>query len=106
MWWNYEIKSAVKRKEAAWKKVLPASDEEAKERCFEVYKEEKRRFKKCIYQSKSLGSRKVWNEDVNGNRKLFWKEVSKSNEPKAENSSRIKNENGRLSLEEVEERRI
>ena len=43
---------------------------------------------------------------MNGNRKLFWKEVSKSNEPKAENSSRIKNENGRLSLEEVEERRI
>ena len=30
MWWNDEVKDAVKRKEAAWKEVLAASDEEAK----------------------------------------------------------------------------
>ena len=43
----------------------------------ETYREEKRKIKRCIYQStkkvnKQFG-RKV-NEDVSGNRKLFWKE--------------------------------
>ena len=32
VWWNDEVKAAVRRKEAAWKEVLAASDEEAKER--------------------------------------------------------------------------
>ena len=41
MWWNDEVKTAVRRKEAAWKEVLAASNEEAKERCMEVYKEKK-----------------------------------------------------------------
>ena len=36
VWWNDEIKAAVRRKESAWKDVLAASDEEAKERCIEV----------------------------------------------------------------------
>ena len=30
------------------------------------------------------------NQDVNGNRKLFWKEVSKANGGKVENFNRIK----------------
>ena len=30
VWWNDEIKAAVTRKEAAWKGVLAASDEETK----------------------------------------------------------------------------
>ena len=42
------------------------------------------------------------NQDVNGNRKLFWKEVSKVNGGKMENSNRIKDGNRRLALEEVE----
>ena len=29
VWWKDEIKAAVRRKEAAWKEVLAASDEEA-----------------------------------------------------------------------------
>ena len=41
MWWNDEIKTTVRRKEAAWKEVLASSDEKAKERCMEVYREEK-----------------------------------------------------------------
>ena len=41
MWWNNEIKAAVKGKEAAWKEMLATSDEEAKERCMEVYREER-----------------------------------------------------------------
>ena len=46
------------------------------------------------------------NQDVNGNRKLFCKEVSKVNGGKVENCNRIKDGNGRLTLEEAEVRRI
>ena len=42
------------------------------------------------------------NKDVNGNRKLFWKEVSKANGGKVENLNRIKDGNGRLILENAE----
>ena len=52
MQWNDEIKAAVIRKEAAWKGVLAASDEETKERCMEAYREEKRKAKRCIIQRK------------------------------------------------------
>ena len=45
----------------------------------EAYREEKRKVKSCVYQSKKKVNeqfgRKI-NEDVNGNRKLFWNEVS------------------------------
>ena len=46
------------------------------------------------------------NQDVNGNRKVFRKEVSNENGGKEENLSRIKEGNGRLTLEEGEVRRI
>ena len=36
------------------------------------------------------------NQDVNGNRKLFYKAVSKVNEGKVENCSRINDRNWRL----------
>ena len=39
MWWNDKIKTAVKRKAAAWKGVLAAGNKETKERCMEVYRE-------------------------------------------------------------------
>ena len=42
------------------------------------------------------------NEDVNGNSKLIWKEVSKANGGKVENFNRIKDGNGKLVLEEAE----
>ena len=41
-WWNDEIKAAVRRKEAAWKGVLAASNEETKEKRMEAYREKKR----------------------------------------------------------------
>ena len=36
VWWNDEIKATVRKKDAAWKEVLTASNEEAKERCMEM----------------------------------------------------------------------
>ena len=58
---------------------MRARDEDAKERCLEVYKEEKRKVKRGIYQTKKKVNEQFgrkMNEDVNGNRKFFWKEVS------------------------------
>ena len=52
MWWNDQIKAAVKSKEDAWKEVLGAREEDARERCLVAYKKEKRKVKRCIYQSK------------------------------------------------------
>ena len=52
LWWNNEIKATVRRKEAPWKGVLAASDEGSKERCMEAYREDKRKVKRCIVQSK------------------------------------------------------
>ena len=46
------------------------------------------------------------NSDVNGNRKLIWKEVSKVNGGKVENSNRIKDGNERLALVESDVQRI
>ena len=74
MWWNDEVKTAVMRKE-----VLADRHEETKKKCMKVYREEKRKVKICIYHNKNKVNaqfgRKM-NEDVNGNRKLFWMEVS------------------------------
>ena len=99
VWWNDQVKAAVKRKKDAWKEVLGARDEDAKERCLQFYKEKKRKVKRCIYQRKKevqeQFGRKM-NQDANGNRKLFWKEVIKAN------SNRIKDGNGKLVLEEAE----
>ena len=104
MWWKDQVKAAAKRKEDAWREVLGARGENARDRCLEVYKEEKRKIKRCIYQSKEEVQEqfgRMMNQDVNGNRKLFWKEVSKANRGKVENSNRIKAGNGRLILEEA-----
>ena len=49
VWWKDEVKTALRRKKSAWKEVLVASDEEAKEICMEAYREEKRKDKRCIY---------------------------------------------------------
>ena len=87
VWWSNEVKVMIKRKEAAWKEVLGVRDEEAKERCLKAYREENRKFKRCIYQCKKEVNEQFerkMNQDVNGNRKLFWKEVSNVNGRKVE----------------------
>ena len=72
--WNDKVKAAVKRKEGAWKQVLGARDESAKERCMGAYREEKRKRKRCIYQSRKEVNEQFgrkMNQDLNGNRKLL-----------------------------------
>ena len=83
--------------------MLEDRDEEAKERCLEVYKEENREVKRCIYQSKNEAQEqfgKKVNQVGNGNRKLFWKMVSKANGGKVKSCSRIKDGNGILPFRE------
>ena len=63
----------------------------------EAYEEEKRKVKRCINQSKKKVQEQIgrkMNQDVNGSRKFFWKEVSKANGGKVENSNKIKDGNG------------
>ena len=78
--------------------MLGAKNEAAKERWMESYMEEERKVKRCIYQSKKDVNEQFcrkMNEDVNGNRKRFWKEVSEVNEGKVESCSRVKDGKGR-----------
>ena len=78
--------------------MLAASDEETK-RYMEVYREEKRKVKRSMIQSKKKVNEQFgrkMNEDVNGNRKLFWKEVSNAKGGKVKSWSRVKDRNGRL----------
>ena len=109
MWWNNLANTAAKRKEYTYKEVLGARDVYTKERCRKVYKEEKRKVKRFIYQSKKEVNehfRRKMNQDVKENRKLFWKEVSKENGGKVKISERIKDENDWLALEKPEVRMI
>ena len=62
-----------------------------------------------IYQSKKKVNEQIErkiNEDVNGNRKLFWKEVSSAKGGKVESCSRTKTGNRRLTQGEDEVRNI
>ena len=52
--------------------MLGARDGDAREKCLEIYKEKKRSKEEVQEQF----GRKM-NQNVNGNRKLFWKEVSR-----------------------------
>ena len=84
--------------------MLSVSVEEPKERCMEAYKEERRKVKRCIYQSKKKVNEQFgrkMNEDLNGNMKLFCKEVSNSKRGKVESCSRVKDGNGRLRKERM-----
>ena len=58
----------------------------------------KRKVKRCIYKSKRKVNgqfNRENNEDVNGNRKLFWKEMNNGKGLKVESCSRIKDNTGR-----------
>ena len=75
------------------------------EDALEAYIQEKRKVKRCTYQSKKEVQeqfRRKMNQDMNGNRKLFCKRAIKRMEEKW----KIKDGNGRLVLEEIEVRMI
>ena len=62
--------------------VLGAGDIPVKDRFMEIYKEEKRKVKRYIYQSEKEVNEQFgrkMNQDIEGNKKLFRKEVSKVN---------------------------
>ena len=66
----------------------------------------KRKVKRCIYQCKKKVNEQFgrkMNQEMNRNRKLFWKEVSKGG--KMESCSRIKDGNGKLAQGEDEVQR-
>ena len=72
-------------------------------------REEKRKVKICIFQSKKKVNEQFgrkMNEDVNGNRKPLWKEVSNAKGRKVESCSRTKDESRRLAHLEDELQRI
>ena len=72
-------------------------------------REEKRRVKRCIYQSKKKINEQFgrkMDEDMNGNRKLFWKEVSNVKGGMVESCNKIKDRNGRLAQGDDEMRKI
>ena len=67
-----------------------------------MYGSVQRKVKRCINQSKKKANEQFgrkMNEDLNGNRKLFWKEVSNVKGGKVESCSRIKDGYGRLAQE-------
>ena len=72
-------------------------------------KKKKRKVKRCIIQSKKEVSEKFgrkMNEDMNGNRKLFWKKVSNAKGGKVESCSRVRDGNRRLAQGEDKVRGI
>ena len=76
VWRHNEVKSVVRRKEAALKEVLGVRDEDAKDKMFGSLPRRKREKLKCIYQSKNKINEQFgrkMNQNVNGNRKFFWK---------------------------------
>ena len=95
VWWNNEIKAAVRRKESVWKGVLAASKSDKRKMYGSVQRGEK--VNRRIIQSKNKVNKQLgrkMNEDVNGNRKLFWKEISNAKGEKVESCSRVKGGNG------------
>ena len=83
---NFVIFQGIYRR----KGVLGASNEETKK---DVWKCTERRRERCIiYSKKKVNEEFVrkMKEDVNGNKELFWKEVSNVKGEKVESCSRIK----------------
>ena len=75
----------------------------------EAHIEEKTKAKRFIYQSKKKVNEQFerkMNDDVNSNRKLHWKEVSKAKGRKVESCSRIKGVNRRVVQGEDEMQKI
>ena len=89
--------------------VLKANDEVSKDRCMEIYKEKKRKTKRCISRRKKEVNEQFgrkMNGDVQGNRKFFWKEVRKLKKESTGNVQKIMNGNGAFVNDEMEVRKV
>src|SRR5678816_1162189 len=98
---------AVKSKKEAWLNVLKANDEVSKERCLELYKEEKRNTKRCIRRRKEEVNEQFerrMNGDLQGNRKLFWKKARKVKNENKGNLLRIMNRDDAFVTNEMDVR--
>ena len=53
IWWQDEVKVAVRRKEAAWKEMSAANDEKGKEKCRKRTEKRRERLKGVYIRSKT-----------------------------------------------------
>jgi len=100
-WWSDEVKKGIEKKEDAWKKVLQSGGQEIREQRMEEYKRVKKEVKMIVRKSKkeaneNMGKRMT--NDMNGNIKLFWKEVKKARGCVANGSEKVKDASGRMLL--------
>ena len=99
-WWNPEVKAGQKKKESGWRNVLGARKKTVKGRYKRIYKDKKGRVKKCIFFNVKKRVyqqfRIKMNQDLNGNRKLFWEEEDTAKEGKVETYCLIINRTGRF----------
>ena len=106
-WWSDEIKVKVAMKERVYMRMLQATNEHEKSRLKEEYKVIKKDVKKMVKRSKKEVNERLGNkmkEDLNGNLKLFWKEVRKINGSDRNTSSRVKDREGKILIGECRAR--
>ena len=99
MGWNDEIKAAIRRKKDVREKGCWQLAMRQKKDVWKRIERRREMLKRCTTQSKKKVNEqfgKKMNEDVNGNRKLFWKEVGNAKGGKVESCSRVQDGNRRL----------
>lgn len=87
-WWADKIKEAIEWKKKAYKKMLQRNvDGEIRERRKNEYKSWNRRMKELVKENKMRVDeefgRKL-SEKLNGNKKLFWKDVKREREEESD----------------------
>lgn len=104
-WWSEDVRSAIEKKSQAYASTLQNVSREERERRIHEYKKAKNEVKRIIKRSKREANEnfgKKLSQDVNGNRKLFWKEVKKVKNEGKESCMGVKGKNGRVLVSETE----
>jgi hypothetical protein len=98
LWWNQSVEEVVKEKKRVYLSMIAATGSERK-RLYEVYKEQKRRVKVAVKESKAKVKEdfeKKMESDFESNKKLFWKWVKNTRSVKNENACGVRAGNGDL----------